>query len=115
MLSPPDVSCRWEIRKAPLDTSGVRWNYDGPFKASGRPHTVTLAGDSAGQGFMGKMLGHSKEVSIPGLPAGPKVCYEGNIAKAPGVYEARAYLTIPPQANHDVSEPICLRWEIIDG
>ena len=111
---PQDLTCTWEIRKAPLDVSGVRWNYDGPIKANGRNKTVTLLTDGTDQGFMGKMFGRGKDVNYPGLPEGTTVRYEGNTAKAPGTYEAKAYLTVPPMPNHEVTGPICLTWEIID-
>lgn len=111
---PPELTCRWEIHKAPLDTSGVRWNYDGPFKASGRTHTVTLQAEGPEQGVMGKMLGRSKDQKLLGLPEGTTVRYKGNTARAAGVYEAKAYLTIPPQRNHEVAGPVCLTWEITD-
>ncbi len=112
---PEELSFTWEIRKAPLDISGVRWNYDGPFRAGGRMRTVTLQSDGPQQGLMGKMLSKNKEQNYLGLPEGTQVRYEGNSAKAAGVYEAKAYLTIPPQPNHEVTGPICLTWEIIDG
>ena len=109
---PEDLSCTWEIRKAPLDTSGVRWDYQGPLKANGRMRTVSLMTDGPDQGFVGKMFGRGKEQNYIGLPEGTTVRYEGNSAKAAGVYEARAYLTVPPQPNHEVTEPLCLTWEI---
>ncbi|MBQ9059544.1 MAG: BspA family leucine-rich repeat surface protein [Firmicutes bacterium] len=109
---PQDLTCSWEIRKAPLDTSGIRWDYSGPIKANGRLKTVSLLSDGPEQGLVGKMFSRSKEQNFIGLPQGTTVRYEGNSAKAPGVYEARAYLTIPPQPNHEVTEPLVLIWEI---
>lgn len=111
---PPEaVSCQWEIRKAPLDTSGVRWTYDGPMKA-GRNRTVTLQTEGDQPGLFGKMFGGGKEPKYLGLPEGTTVRYEGNTARTAGVYEARAYLTVPPQPNHEVSGPIVLTWELTD-
>ena len=109
---PQELSCTWQIRKAPLDTSQVSWTYDGPFRANGRMHTVTLKIDGPEQGFVGKMFNRNRDVNYQGLPEGTTVRYEGNSAKAAGVYEAKAYLTIPEQPNHEVTEPICLTWEI---
>lgn len=111
---PAEVSCTWEIRKAPLDVSGVRWNYDGPIRYNGRNHSVQLMAEGPDQGFVGRVFGKNKEQDYLGLPEGTTVRYEGNTAKAAGVYEAKAYLTIPPQPNHEAGEPVCLRWEIID-
>ena len=109
---PQDLSCTWEIRKAPLDTSEVRWDYSGPLKANGRLRTVMLLSDGPEQSLVGKMFSRGKEHNYIGLPEGTTVRYEGNSAKAPGVYEAKAYLSIPPQPNHEVTEPLVLTWEI---
>lgn len=111
---PQELSCTWEIRKAPIDTGEVQWNYDGPFRANGKMHTVMLKTSGPEQGALGKMFGRGKPQDYLGLPEGTSVRYEGNSAKAPGVYEARAYLSIPPQPNHEAGEPICLTWEIVD-
>lgn len=112
---PQDLYCTWEIRKAPLDTSGVKWTYEAPFRANNKIHTVTLcAEEGPQQGFMDKMFGKNKEQKYIGLPEGTTVRYEGNTARAPGVYEAKAYLNVPPQLDHEVKGPICLTWEIID-
>ncbi|MBQ9015677.1 MAG: BspA family leucine-rich repeat surface protein [Firmicutes bacterium] len=109
---PQDLTCTWQIRKAPLDLSGARWDYEGPLRANGRMRTVTLAADGPQQGLVGKMFGRGKEPDYIGLPPGTTVRYEGNSAKAPGVYEAKAYLSVPPQPNHEVTEPMVLTWEI---
>ena len=58
------------------------------------------------------MFSRGKEQNYVGLPEGTTVRYEGNSAKAPGVYEAKAYLSIPPQPNHEVAGPLVLTWEI---
>ncbi len=111
---PAELSCTWEIAKAPLDVSGVRWNYEGPFKAGGRNRTVTLQADGPERGAVGRLFGKNKDVKYLGLPEGTTVRYEGNTAKEPGVYEAKAYLNIPPLPNHQVTEPIRLTWEIVN-
>lgn len=111
---PQDLTVTWEIHKAPLDVSGVQWNYEGPIRANGKLKTVELRTDGPEQGFVGKMFSRKTPQNYLGLPEGTTVRYEGNSAKAPGVYEAKAYLSIPPQPNHEVTEPVCLTWEIID-
>ena len=110
---PEPISCTWEIRKAPLDTSGVKWTYDGPMKA-GRNRTVTLQTEGDQPGLFGRMFGSGKEPKYLGLPEGTTVRYEGNTARTAGVYEAKAYLTVPPQPNHEAVEPVCLTWELTD-
>ena len=111
---PPELTCRWEIRKAPLDTGDVRWNYEGPIRANGRNHTVTLCTDGPQPGLVDKVFSRNKEQKYHGLPEGTTVRYEGNTGKTPGVYEAKAFLTVPPQKNHEVAGPVCLTWEITD-
>lgn len=103
----------WVIEKAPFDLSGVVWDYQGPIKASRKMRTVELVsegGTSTGGFFKRKTQGN-----ILGLPEGSRVRYEGNSAKDAGVYEAKAYIEIPEQPNHEVKGPITLTWEIIDG
>ena len=109
---PEKMETDWTIDKAPFDISGVRWDYEGPLKFSRKGHTVELLtedGDKKG-GFFGR----KPQGNYLGLPEGSRVRYEGNTAKDPGRYEARAYLDIPEQPNHEVKEPILLIWEIID-
>lgn len=110
---PPQMEHTWRIGKAPLDLSGARWDYDGPFRAGRKPRTVTLA-LKEGKKKSGGLFRKNREEHFEGLPEGTTVRYEGNTAKEPGVYEAKAYLTIPEQPNHEVKRPLCLTWEIID-
>ncbi len=111
---PQDLEFTWQIRKAPLDVSGAEWDYDGPLRANNRVRTVSLRGYGQEKGI-GRLFGKNKEVDYIGLPEGTTVRYEGNSAKEPGVYEAKAWLTIPEQPNHEVTEPVTLTWEIRNG
>ena len=60
----------WTIRKAPLDLSNVRWDYDGPFEYDGNNHGVGLKG----------------------LPEGVTAEYEDNTHNAAGEYTATVTL-----------------------
>ncbi len=109
---PEDMSHTWQIRKAPLDVSGVHWDYTGPFTAGKKVCTVSLMTESTGKGGLFRK---NKDFRYVGLPEGTRVRYEGNTGKEAGVYEAKAYLTIPDDPEHEVTEPLTLVWEIIDG
>jgi len=109
---PEEMSVTWTIEKAPLDLSGAGWDYEGPFKPSRKMRTVQLL-TADGKGGSG-LFGRRKEGNYLGLPEGTRVRYEGNTAKSPGTYEARAYLDIPEQPNHEVKEPLILTWEIVN-
>ena len=111
-IQPEDMQSAWTIEKAELDTSGAKWNYQGPFSAGGRMKTVELETEGPRQSALGRLFGGSREVKYLGLPEGTEVRYENNTAKAPGVYEAKAYLTVPEQPNHRCTLPVTLTWEI---
>ena len=110
---PEDMHTTWTIEKAPLDLSQVRWDYDGPFKASRKIRTVELMREGGNSG--GGLFKRKSDGDYIGLPQGTKVRYEGNTGKAPGLYEARAYLDIPVQPNHEVKGPLILNWEITNA
>lgn len=100
------VNCRWpenaanigdglyrlafEIEKAPIDMTGVSWDYAGPFTYDGAAHSVLLTG----------------------LPAGVTVkAYADNTMTTAGVFTASA--TLEGSANFaDTTAPTCA-WAIL--
>ena len=80
----------WTIRKAPLDLSGVRWDYEGPFEYDGNDHGVGLKG----------------------LPEGVSAEYENNTHNAAGEYTATVRL-IFDEKNYEATREIapCI-WKI---
>ena len=76
------------------------------------PETQTGGG---GGNSGGGLFKRKSDGDYIGLPQGTKVRYEGNTGKAPGLYEARAYLDIPVQPNHEVKGPLILNWEITNA
>ena len=87
--SPEPMECPWVIRQAPVDISGVSWNYADSFVYDGE----------------------EKRVELSGIPSGISVEYEGNVAKDAGLYVANAVLT-PNSANYSVPTVRECRWEI---
>ena len=105
---------RWRIgmADAPVDASGIRWNYEGPFVYDGNPHGVSLAERAREQGFLDRLRGIKPEMEIEGVPEGFEVVYEDNEATEAGVYYAKAKLVNPADTNYrEVILPEC-RWEI---
>ena len=82
---------RWDIRKATLDMSNVRWNYN---------HHIIYDGSE-------------KFVELVGVPEELTVQYITNSAVAAGRYEANAALELKDEINYNKPHPIkgCI-WEI---
>ena len=80
--------CKWEIVKAPIDMSSVRWNYDVPFTYNGEEQSVSLIG----------------------LPDTVKVKYEGNVEVNAGNYEAMATVEALDPANYEQPAPMSGCW-----
>ena len=98
---------------APVDASGIRWNYTGPFVYDGTPKGVALTERVIEQGFFDKLRGKKAEVEIEGVPAGFEVVYENNVQTDAGVYYASAKLINRNDTNYrEFTIPEC-RWEIL--
>lgn len=80
--------CKWEIAKAEIDMSSVRWDYDGPFKYDGE----------------------EKSVSLVGLPDNVSVSYQNNAASAAGKYEAMATVELNDPYNYEQPAPVSGCW-----
>ena len=86
------TECKWEIKKATLDMSNVRWDYNSPYVYDGE----------------------EKGVYLTGLPAGLKASYTGNIATGAGAYEAQADFELEDADNYVMPKPIKGCWWRID-
>lgn len=105
---------RWHIgmADAPVDISGISWNYEGPFVYDGTPKGVALKERAKEQGFLDRLRGIKPEMELEGVPEGFDVVYEDNTATDAGVYYAKAKLVNPGDTNYrEVTLPEC-RWEI---
>lgn len=82
---------RWEIRKATVDMSEVRWDYN-----------RTLVFD-----------GEEKSIELIGLPSTVIPTYTGNVAIKAGLYEAQVSLELADTINYEQPESVrgCL-WKI---
>ena len=80
--------CKWEILKAPIDMSAVRWDYDAPFVFDGT----------------------EKQVVLTGLPDTVKVSYTDNRALNSGEYEAMASVEAKDPANYETPAPVSGCW-----
>jgi len=80
--------CRWEIQKAGIDMSDVRWDYSGAFTYDGA----------------------EKKVSLAGLPDKVVVTYTGNTATGAGEYEAMAEIAAADPVNYETPEPVRGCW-----
>ena len=83
---------KWEILKAPIDMSGVHWDYEGPFTFDGEEKCVELAG----------------------LPDTVKVTYTNNKAMNSGEYEAMAVVEAKDPVNFETPAPVSGCWWHID-
>ena len=83
---------RWEILKAPIDMSGVHWDYEGPFTFDGE----------------------EKQVSLVGLPDTVEVSYTGNRGMNSGEYEAMAEVRAKDPVNYETPAPVSGCWWHID-
>ena len=83
--------CRWEIKKAKLDMSNVRWDYDQAFVYDGDYKTISLVG----------------------VPEQLVVTYSGNSAVVAGMYEAKANFELLDTRNYEMPRPVqgCM-WKI---
>lgn len=80
--------CKWEIVKAPIDMSKVRWNYSEPFTYDGE----------------------EKGVSLIGLPETVTVTYSDNTAVDAGSFEAMAKVEALDPANYEQPSPVSGCW-----
>ena len=80
--------CKWEILKAPVDMSGVRWDYEAPFTFDGE----------------------EKRVELIGLPDTVKVTYTDNRAMNAGEYEAMATVEAKDPVNYETPDPVSGCW-----
>ena len=80
--------CKWEIVKAPIDMSEVRWDYEKPFTYDGEDHGVNLIG----------------------LPDTVKVSYTDNFAANAGSYEAMAKVEAVDSDNYEDPAPVAGCW-----
>lgn len=80
--------CKWEILKAPIDMSAVRWDYERPFTFDGE----------------------EKHVELTGLPDTVTVSYTDNRALNAGEYEAMASVEAKDPANYDAPAPVSGCW-----
>ena len=83
---------KWEILKAPIDMSGVRWDYEAPFTFDGE----------------------EKQVELTGLPDTVTVSYSDNRAMNAGEYEAMAAVAAKDPANYETPAPVSGCWWHID-
>ena len=83
---------KWEILKAPIDMSGVHWNYEGPFTFDNE----------------------EKCVELEGLPETVKVTYSNNRAVNSGEYEAMAVVEAKDPVNFETPAPVSGCWWHID-
>lgn len=87
----PSVSgCDWEIMKADIDMSQIRWNYT--------PGTFVYDGGN-------------KRVTLENLPDCVTANYTGNAESNAGKYIATAEFAVK-DANYNVPEPVTLDWFI---
>lgn len=84
--------CRWEIKKANVDFSETRWNYEKSFVYDGE----------------------EKEVHLTGLPPQVEVKYSNNVARKAGAYEAQASFVLLDEENYEKPKPIKSCWWKID-
>ena len=84
--------CKWEILKAPIDMSEVRWDYEKPFTFDGE----------------------EKKVELLGLPDTVKVSYTDNRAMNSGEYEAMATVEAKDPVNYETPAPVSGCWWHID-
>ena len=79
---------RWEIVKASVDMSGVRWNYEGPFTYDGE----------------------EKSVELIGLPDNVDVTYSDNTGTDAGDHEAMAMIEVRDTRNYETPKPVSGCW-----
>lgn len=79
---------KWEIRKATLDMSNVRWDYDSAFEYDGS----------------------EKKVQLIGVPEQIEVIYENNAATDAGSYEAQARFELKDPDNYVMPSPVKGCW-----
>ena len=79
---------KWEILKAPIDMSAVRWDYEAPFTFDGE----------------------EKQVELIGLPDTVTVSYTDNRAMNAGEYEAMASVEAKDPANYETPAPVSGCW-----
>lgn len=87
---PLPLECRWEIRKALFDISGIHWNAE-------KKRTYDGSGQS---------------VAITDLPEGITASYTGNAATAAGSYTAKAVFEVADKTNFRAPDPMEVEWSI---
>lgn len=83
---------KWEILKAPIDMSGVHWDYEKPFIFDGE----------------------EKQINLVGLPETVEVSYTGNRGMNSGDYEAMAEVRAKDPVNYEAPAPVSGCWWHID-
>ena len=81
-------SCRWEIKKATFDMSGVEWSSERKFVYDGE----------------------EKGVELTGVPEGVIVNYKDNAATDAGSYEALATFEAEDAVNYEAPKPVKGCW-----
>ncbi|MBQ0018242.1 MAG: BspA family leucine-rich repeat surface protein [Clostridiales bacterium] len=84
--------CKWEIKKAKLDMSEVRWDYSEAFTFDGE----------------------EKSVRLVGVPEQLIVHYSGNAATDAGAYEAQAEFELKDPDNYVLPSPVKACWWVIN-
>lgn len=111
--NPPDaMTCEWKINRAPVDVSGVVWDYEGAFAFDGRKKVVRLKEKEPNKGIFGWMKPSSEPTEYIGLPAGTTVYYEANTAIEPGDYTARAVIVPSDEDNYERETVVECKWSI---
>lgn len=88
-----ELTCEWEIEKAPLYAGTAKWNYPGAFTYDGKEKTVSV-------------LGLPAEVTISG--------YTGTVrATNAGMYTAKAEYSYDDANYYITYAPEELQWEIV--
>ena len=88
--SPHIDGCSWEIVRADIDMSGVRWCSNEDPVYDGQP----------------------KVLYLEGLPDGVDVVYDGGYETDAGTYQAEAVFSVDDGKNYNIPEPMSCSWEI---
>ena len=110
---PDSMECKWIIKKAPVDISGIQWDYPGEFAYDGKAKTVALAQTNASRGIFGWKKAAGKMPEYVGLPQETTVTYEGNTAIEPGDYTAKATIRPADGENYILETVASCDWSIV--
>ena len=111
--TPNSMECKWIIRKAPVDISGIQWDYPGEFVYDGKAKTVALAQTNASKGIFGWKKAAGRPAEYIGLPQGTTVTYEANSAIEPGNYTAKATIKPADGENYILETVASCSWSIV--